>query len=117
MPATDSYTTSQTSANSTGQVIQFPRSSLSRSASSDPFSSLLDTSLASRDASVLEGQLGELAIRYLLERVSTEGSFDPIYISRLQPDPLLSADLRLLQKLARIEDRSGEILFDDGMDD
>ena len=42
--------------------------------------------------------------------------FDAVYLSALRPDRDFSAACVVIQSLASIEDRSGEIEFDDGLD-
>jgi len=100
-------------------IIPFPTSSTSELG----VESLLSNALRNPE---IEGRLKEImeaavfnvwAHTRLLDIERADGPFDPIYISELRADPIVSADIKQIQMYADIIDLSDTINFEDEWED
>lgn len=64
----------------------------------------------------VEMVIAEAYIKQGLHLVSSDNPFDPVYISRLTPDPISPYDLGAIYQFAKITDQSESISFNDGWD-
>jgi hypothetical protein len=103
-------------------IIPFPQPN--NSSTSEPgVGSLLSHALRNPE---VEGRLKEImeaavfnawANTRLLDIERADGPFDPIYISELRADPIVSDDIKQIQMYADIIDLSNTINFEDGWED
>jgi hypothetical protein len=105
-------------------VIQFPGAGrMSRTTASETFGSqdvippgIGDASVfAERVAQLLTVRMAELMVAQASSQVSQWNPYDAIFLSKLKPDRFEVPSA--LKKAITIEDRSGQISFNDGWDD
>jgi len=102
-------------------VIPFPRKGASAVQSLDRdlavnLPGLLE--IADELKAVFEARITEAYFRTVLSlRTQPDDPFDPVYISRLTPDPVRAADIAQLRRFAAIRDLSEEIDFRDEWSD